>query len=195
MQNKKQVLNRIKKYSKAEFNEQEYLKKQYINEEGKAVIIIKIENVEDIYSVYSVKDKEILSKYVSSYIEDCAYNIPVIVPIKLVFDLKDKSKLEEAEKIKRVCRENFGMINSDKEMDIKLNYYKMIRLATVGILTLLASYIFSKFLENSIIYELISVAGTFAIWEAVNCFVIEKRALNVEKINAGQLAIAEIEVI
>ncbi len=195
MLDRKKTLKRIKKYGKVEFNQNEYLKKQYINQNGEAVIRVKVKEMKDIFSTYSCRDSEILNFDIAEYIEDCAYNIPITIPIKVKFEIEDKEKFIDAYIIERVYKEYFGMITQDKEDDIKLNYYKMIRLTVVGILILLILYLTTKYVVNTIFYELMSIAGTFALWEAVNCLIVEKRSLKVNKINAGQLAIAKVEII
>ena len=37
-----------------------------------------------------------------------------------------------------------------------------------------------------------NIAGTFAIWEVVDLFILERKSLMIEKLNAGQTVTAQI---
>lgn len=41
--------------------------------------------------------------------------------------------------------------------------------------------------------EFLSIAGTFALWEAVDFYLLERKDLKTQKYNTGQLAMIEVQ--
>lgn len=175
----------IKLYKNYKFDTETYIKNKYI-ENGEAKIYIEVSKYEDFIDDLSYK-QIVLNDKISSYIEHCAYYIPLKHKINLI--IKDNFTDEEKENIRAMIKNHFGLIVGDKIQDIKTNKRKTLILMFLGIVFLSISYLFIK---NIYIYDLVSIIGTFSIWEAIDNSFIEKRNIKTSKLNYSQLSLMNV---
>lgn len=156
---------------------------------GEAVIIIKVTN-ECIYHPYSEKAE--VNPEIYEYIESRVYPISVSVPVRIIIQANEMNT-DEMDNIRRIIQNHYALILCDKQLDYELNITKGIALLVTGIALLALYFALGGFSGSALIKEIASVAATFALWEAVDCFILQSRELSVSRLNAGQLATAEIE--
>ena len=69
------------------------------------------------------------------------------------------------------------------------------RMFTLGIILLIIYFTMNIAEVGEIISEVLSIAASFALWEAVDYFLLERKDITKERLNAGQLSISEIRFI
>lgn len=179
------------------FNAVEYLVNKYVEGEY-AIIPIKLDNPNDFFNKHD-PTQTTLAPDVYHYIDRCVYNIPIKYKVKLKIICDDVTE-ETKEKMSNAVRNHYGLIVYDKNIDLKTNTYKTIWLLLCGIFFLAFVYMFD--IDNSsicwlvsgetILKEILLVAGWFFVWEAVENFVSNRRNLRIDKINNRQMLNAEL---
>lgn len=171
------------------FNAKEYLKKKYINGEW-AIIPITLKNKDEFYNNYDATHCTI-STDLCKYIESSVYNIPLKYKIKLQIncpDLTDEDKVTMEQAVKT----HYGLIIYDKELDLKTNAYKTSELLILGLIVLAVLYIFPDYI-GPYMEEVVAIAGWFAVWEAVDNFVYDRKMLKTDRENNMQLYESKLE--
>lgn len=188
-QRKHDMKKKIKKFSTYEFSTIDYVKRNYI-ENG--VAVIKLSNVtwEDFIDPYSVK-QPLLKQDMADYIKRVTYNIPTSYAVEIQIEDRGYSE-EEKRQIRKLIIDYFGLEVGDKIVDLNFNTVKALILLLVGIFFLGLFLLFSYYEQNNIIIEVMSITGWFAIWEFVNAIWFERSKLQLGRMNAGQLATANI---
>lgn len=178
------------------FNAVDYLVDKYVEGEY-AIIPIKLENKNDFFNQHD-PTQTTLAPDISEYIDKCSYNIPVKFKIKLKIICNNVDE-EIKEKMSNAVRNHYGLIVFDKNIDLKTNTYKTMLLLLCGIVFLtfvyLMDYDSNFFIINSgesILKEVLLVAGWFFVWEAVENFVLNRRNLRIDKINNKQMFNADL---
>lgn len=69
------------------------------------------------------------------------------------------------------------------------------RMFTLGIILLIIYFTMNIAEVGEIISEVLSIAASFSLWEAVDYFLLERKDITKERLNAGQLSISEIRFI
>lgn len=177
-----------RKNRRIKYNEENYINKNYVVD-GKAVIPVLLENIDDLFMKHDYKKKE-LSDDVCKYIEEIAYMIPMSMDIIIEFHCP-KVNNEEKEKIVSAVKNNYGMEIDDADYDIsKINFRSLIY-GIVGILILIINLITEKYI-GAVLSNFICVVWWVAIWEMVELQTIEKTNLKWKRLNYQQLYDAEI---
>lgn len=178
----------ILKNRKIRFREADYVEKNYIVGE-KAVIPIKLNSIKELYMKHDFKDLA-LSDELCAYIEEIAYIIPFEYSIELEIHCP-KISLEEQDRIRRVIKNNYGMEIDDRDYDVKEANKKSTFLFILGFLLLLVAFA----LEGKIpefIEEFIYIAGWVALWEMIECLILDNPKKKIERLNKLQLYDSEV---
>ena len=176
---------KIKRYLKANFDTKLYISKHYIKDE-KAIIPIHVEKLEDIYTSYG-NYQSVLKQEFISYIMEIAYYIPYEYSIVLEFE-GIKFTIEEKENLVKNISEQLGLITHDTEIELKYNARKALKLFLIGSMILLLSFIIRNVNYTLYFSEIISIIGTFSLWEFVDTVWFDRRKKKIDKMNAGQLS-------
>lgn len=163
---------------------------EHLDENGLAVIAIHIPDIAALYHPFSKGKQLVLHDDVIAYIDYKAYPIPISYEIRLKF----VGSFDEREKtvITQLVREHYGLRVQDKKLDLTYLYIKLLALIVLGVTFLSASFGVQYLPVNHMIKETLSIIGTFALWEATNTYILERRSAKTQFLNAGQLATAEI---
>ncbi len=183
------MTNKTKQYLKENFDSKLYMNQHYIKDE-KAIIPIYITNIDDIYISYD-EQKQVLRPELISYIEDIAYYVPYDISIVLEFSgysFKEEEKVRLMENITN----QFGMKTHDMEVELNYNAKKAIKLFVVGSIVLAISFMIRTLQYTNYVSEILSIIGTFSIWEFVNTIWFERKEKRVNKLNAGQLSVCTV---
>lgn len=179
------------------FNAVEYLVDKYVEGEY-AIIPIKLEKQNDFFNQFD-PTQTTLAPEIYHYIDRCVYNIPIKFKVKLKI-ICDEISEETKEKMSNAVRNHYGLIVFDKNIDLRTNTYKTIWLLICGIFFLIFMYMLDINNTNvawliggeTILKEILLVAGWFFVWEAVENFVSNRRMLRIDKINNRQMLNAEL---
>ena len=183
------MTNKTKQYLKENFDSKLYMNQHYIKDE-KAIIPIYIKNIDDIYISYD-EQKQVLRPELISYIEDIAYYVPYDISIVLEFSgysFKEEEKVRLMENITN----QFGMKTHDMEVELNYNAKKAIKLFVVGSIVLAISFMIRTLQYTNYVSEILSIIGTFSIWDFVNTIWFERKEKRVNKLNAGQLSVCTV---
>lgn len=172
-----------RKNRRIKYNEVDYIKKNYVVD-GKAVIPILLEKIDDLFMKHDYKKFEV-SDDVCKYIEEIAYMVPMDMDIVLEFHC---SKVDEDTKIRMVkaVRNNFAMEIDDADYDIKRINNRSLIYGIIGIVILIFNLITEKWI-GPVLSNFICVVWWVAIWEMVELQTIDKSDLKWKRLNYQQL--------
>ena len=180
-----------RKNRQIKYNEQNYIKKNYMVN-GKAVIPVDLENVDDLFMKHDFKKYE-MSDDVCKYIEEIAYMIPLNTDIVIELHCKEVSE-EKTEKMVKAIKNNYGMEIDDMDYEISKVNAKSLIFGFVGVLLLALNILTEKYI-GAVLSNFICVVWWVAIWEMVELQTMEKTNLKWKRINYQQLYDAEISFI
>ena len=175
--------SRKRKNRRIKYNEENYIKKNYVVD-GKAVIPILLEKVDDLFMRHDYKKFEV-SDDVCKYIEEIAYMVPMDMDIVLEFH---SPKVDEDTKSKMVkaVKNNFAMEIDDADYDIKRINNRSLIYGLIGLVILVFNLITEK-LIGPVLSNFICVVWWVAIWEMVELQTIDKADLKWKRLNYQQL--------
>ena len=182
-------MNKIqRKNRKIKYDEENYINLNYMVN-GKAVIPVELEAVDDLFMKHDYKQFE-LSDDVCKYIEEIAYMIPMSTDIVIELHCPKVDDVFK-QKMIRAIRNNYGMEIDDIDYDLnKVNarswFYGIVGIAIL-VFNLLTEKIIGEVLSN-----FICDVWWVAIWEMVELQTIEKPDLRWKRLNHQQLYDAEI---
>ncbi|MHC1746792.1 MAG: hypothetical protein AB9856_00210 [Cellulosilyticaceae bacterium] len=185
------IKRKLKKYEKATFNKQQHLSKYYLDKDDKAVIYIKINKIEDAFSEFCVPEHEELSADLAEYLNSIIYYIPLKYTVVLHFSI-EHGTTEQKNVLKQVIIKYYGLILEDKKQDLKINLVIILCLFFIGVILLTLSYYLTSTNKGQLMTDIINIAGTFALWEVVDLYLLERKSKEIERYNAAQTAMAEI---
>jgi len=184
------TLENLSRFKKAKFNYQKFVKHYYM-ENDEAYITAKVQSIDDIVSRYSVKDYEWINEEFTSYIDNCAYHIPVEEAIVLEITGR-KFTDSEKEIIQRVIKEHYGLALGETDFSLRVNSRRALVLFLWSIVTAIIFFLLYTY-TNSILLELIVVGLWFFTWELGSVAWINRADLKNEKLEAGQLSSLRIK--
>lgn len=179
---------RKRKNRRIKYNEANYIKKNYVVN-GKAVIPILLEKVDDLFMKHDYKKFEV-SDDVCKYIEEIAYMVPMDMDIVLEFHCSSVDEDTKTKMIKAV-KNNFAMEIDDADYDIKRINNRSLIYGLIGLVILMLNLITEKWI-GPVLSNFICVVWWVAIWEMVELQTIEKSDLKWRRLNFQQLYDANI---
>ena len=185
----KKIKRQLAKYGKADFDMDHYLVKNYIVDD-RAIIPITLQSKEELFVDYDTK-KLVINPDIIHYIESIVYYIPYEYSIVLSI-LGVTFTDDEKEQVVEALDSQFGLVAHDKKVDLHYNDRKALILFVLGFLILSISYFLQQHSNLKFIFEIVSIAGTFSIWEFVDTLWFDRTSLRFASLNAGQLACAKI---
>ena len=181
-------MNIKRKNRKIKYNEENYINLNYMVN-GKAVIPVELETVDDLFMKHDYKQFE-LSDDVCKYIEEIAYMVPISTDIVIELHCPKVDDVFK-EKMIRAIRNNYGMEIDDIDYDLnKVNTRSWVY-GIVGIAILVFNLVTER-LIGEVLSNFICVVWWVAIWEMVELQTIEKPDLKWKRLNHQQLYDAEI---
>lgn len=189
MKNRRKIfIEQIKKYEEKKKKMSEYIKEEYIDASGIAVIDVNLDNFE-VFNPLSMGKQRTLNKEIIEYIDEKSYPIPVDIPIKInIHGSFDDTVKEE---IINKLQEHYDLMLNDKKFDLKINAIRSGALFTIGVILLIFYLLLANFTVNKLGYEILSIVSTFIIWEAADFFILERYALRVSYYEIAQMVICE----
>ncbi len=181
---KKNVKTQIQKRKnrKIKFSEKNYVEKYYM-ENGKAVIPVELDRIEDLYMTHDYKKMQ-LSDSVCAYVEEIAYMVQVNTDIVLEIHCSEIDE-EWQTKVRKNIKNNYGMEIDECDFAINTNNRRSNIFLLVGMLLIVINILvedIGKFLPN-----FISVFWWVAIWDMIEMQVFENRDLKLKRLNYQQL--------
>ena len=182
-------MNKIqRKNRKIKYDEENYINLNYMVN-GKAVIPVELESVDDLFMKHDYKQFE-LSDDVCKYIEEIAYMIPMSTDIVIELHCPKVDDVFK-QKMIRAIRNNYGMEIDDIDYDLNKVNTRSWLYGIVGV-AILAFNLLTEKIIGEVLSNFICVVWWVAIWEMVELQTIEKPDLRWKRLNHQQLYDAEI---
>ncbi len=170
----------------------EYVKQEYLDAEGNAVIDVHLYEEIELFDPLSMGKQTDIHPEIIEFIDRKTNLIPGTNPIIIRFhggrlSEEDKKQAEEC------LREHYSVVLHDRAWDLRANNMQLILLSIIGI-ALISLYLFCALkLEDSIFLEVLSIIGSFAVWEAADRFLIERTAIRRDMMAIAQQKIQTVE--
>ena len=177
---------------KIKFREKDYVEKNYIREDGKAVIPIHIKDMESLYMKHDYK-KLVLSDAIFDYIEEMASIIPFKYDIVLEFHCKE-IEIEEQGRIRKIIKNNYGMEIDDIDYQNRISKYISLVLFVLGILIFILAYALENHLIG-IVKEFLFIAGWVVLWDMLESVLFTDNKRKLERLNKLQLYDSSVEFV
>lgn len=187
---RKSLIDDIKILNSKHKTLREFAEEKYVNSEGFANIDVFMDGNEYL-DPYSDPNNPELSEDFINYIENQAYYIPVDYPLQVTLHSSEKI---DTDAIENKIKEHYWKQLSDKEDDLKNNKIISTVLFILGTVLLSAYFLIAYLPQTSDIFnEILSIAGSFTIWEAIDYLILNRNAIKIEKLNTAQLALIKIK--
>jgi len=187
---KSTLLDRLRIIRKELPQVRDYIENEYIDSEGFAVIAIHPKNRESIFHPFSASDK--VSPELYGYIESLTYPINSYIPLKIIFE-EDFLSPNEQQELVRIILNHYKLKLYEKDVELKLNLLRTFSLLAIGAFLYSMSFWLSTIKTGPFLHEIVSIGATFAVWESVSHWIIERKNLRLQWMNAGQLATMNID--
>lgn len=163
-----------------------------MDDEGFAVVDVSL-GEEDRYDPLSLKGNKDLNGEIYDYIDAQTNVIPSEVPLRIRFH--GNVEKEEQEEIRKMMHRHYTMRSYDNSWDLAANFRKMLLLTLFGA-AVLAVYLYLAITEAHVFMaEILSIVGSFSLWEAADAFLLERPHLRREHKNIEQNLNQKIEFV
>ncbi len=162
------------------------------DEDGNAVIDVNLCE-ESLYEPLSLKGDKDLSGEIYDYIEAQANVIPAHIPLRIRMhgDILE----EDRAKIPEIMHRHYTMKSFDIAWDLMANLRKMLFLAIFGLAVLAVYLVLALTGKNVLFTEILSIVGSFSLWEAADALLLERPHLRREYKNNEQNLNQKIEFV
>ncbi len=161
--------------------------------EGFAVVDVNITDETELYDPLSLKGHKDLNNEIYDYIDAQTNVIPSAVPLRIRFH--GKIEETEQEEIRQMMHWHYTMRSYDNAWDLAANLRKMLLLSVFGALVLAVYLYFAITGSNVFMTEILSIVGSFSLWEAADAFLLERPSLRREHKNNEQNLNQKIEFV
>ena len=146
-------------------------------------------NVPELYNPHSIYGAKKLDEGIFDYAESCTDNLPRNAQLRIILHNVPE---EDQEAVPDLYREHYKAALRNKMKEKRRNRNKMISMIVIG-LAFLSLYLYlAVSMENAVFLEVLSVIGSFALWEATNSFLIARRTIDEDLLLLLRYYFAEI---
>ncbi len=171
--------------------------KEYIESirdgEGNVVVDVDLSGDTPRYNPLSLKGRKDLNSEIYDFIEGQTNVIPAIVPLRIRFH--GKFTEGEQREIRQMMHRHYVMKSYDISWDLMANFRKMLILSIFGA-AVLAVYLYLAITGNHVFMtEILSIVGSFSLWEAADALLLERPHLRQEHKNNEQSLNERVEFV
>ncbi len=163
------------------------------DEEGYAVIDVSLGEGVTVFDPLSLKGDKDLSGDIYDYIEAQTNVIPAKVPLRIRFH--GNFSPEEQKEIEESMHRHYVMKSFDISWDLMANLRKMILLAIFGGVLISVYLVLAITGKNEFFTEILSIVGSFSLWEAADALILEYPRLRRDNKNNEQSLHERIEFV
>lgn len=153
---------------------QEYLNEEFLDEHGDAVIHVNISDSMILFDPMSFGKQRDLNPEILNYIDRKSNLIDASTPVKVVFHGRRLSS-EEKHMVSECISEYYSVRSFNARVQLRRIKRKTIALACFGIVVLSAYFALAYAIGEGMKTEILSIIGSFALWEAADLFILERR--------------------
>ena len=190
MRRKTALFQKIHQLEASSHRPLDYVREEFLCADGKAQIDIRLYDGLELFDPLSMGRQKELNGDIYAFIDAKLYAIPTHLPIRLCFHGALPGGTQQ--EVRALLQEHYLSVLRDKRLDLRINRIKIVSLALLGVALLALYFALELFISEALFMELLSIAGSFAIWEAVDCWLLERKSMDLEYLYAGQAALSEI---
>lgn len=192
--NKRQVfkerLMALKKDIHGKYSDKRYVE-QRLQPDNTVKIDVNIPDDLELFDPLAPDEYAQLNPEILRYIEDQAYFVPAEYDLTINFVGKSLPQ-DKRTRLENALHDHYNMQVYDKLDDIKNNRRLGIFLLAFGAIALGVYFFMTLFEKNLLFNEIVSIVGTFSVWEAVDCWLIGGHHTKTELRNAMQMALLKV---
>ena len=179
-------LGKLKKYRRKKFSRYKELN-EIKTKNDEAYIVLKVDSIKDILSIYSSDERPIINDDFCDLIESKASFIPLDLP--LVLEIQNNNfTSEEKILIRKLIKNHFTLKKLSKEVDRELLSRKARFLFTTGVICFSMIPILMQFDKLVYVKETLSIIASFSTWEYASLMFFEYDESTEEVIRCNHLA-------
>lgn len=161
-------------------------------QDGYACIDLRLYPGLEIYDQMSMGKQKDLSPEIYEHIDQHANLIPSVMPLKIRFWGREIPE-DEQKAIREMMKKHYSHSLLDKVWDRRSNSIHMWTMLILGA-ALLSLYVFLTVIEqDTVALEILGTIGSFSIWEAADCFLVERLSIRKQMRYVSQNLVQEIE--
>lgn len=168
----------------------EYVRKEYIDSDGKGRILIRIPEDYEVLDPLTMGGQKELNQEIFDCIDRKSDLIPSAVKLRIEFHGRVFSEAEQ-EETRNLVREHYQVEQFELQWDLDANLIRFWKMILIGTL-FLGLYFFLELTEYEFFTELVSVIGSFSLWTAAELWMIDRRDLKKQMIWIEQVKSAEL---
>lgn len=165
---------------------------ELLDEQGNAVLDVNLSGFDELYNPLSIGKNRDLNDAIYEFIDAQANIIPATVPLRIRFH--GNFSEQEQDDIRKMMHRHYTMRSYDNVWDEAANSRKVAVLSIVG-LAFLAAYFYFAFTSKEFFAEILSIIGSFSVWEVANSMLLETPRLKRERKNIEQNITQKIEFV
>lgn len=191
MSRKGSLLAGIQKLDRITPTADEKTASEYLCADGMAQIDVNLYEGVNLFNPLSFGKQRDLNSDIYELIDAKLYTIPLKYPIRICFHgcVPDPQIQNE---VRKAIQEHYMFLFRDKKADLRINLLKTIGMTIFGVILLAIYFTLELTSPNPVFMEFLSIAGWVAAWEAVDSWLLQRKALRIEYMNAGQAALSEV---
>ena len=155
---------------------EEYIKKEFLDDDGYYTIIINLYDGFSLYNNLSVGKQLELNSEIYNYIDTKSMVIPYSYKLKVKF-IGRKLDNEDKKMIEYLIREHYYVVKEKVKSDLRKLTIKMYLLLLLGFILLAVYFLIFRKIVDSLFLELFSIIGTFSIWESFGIYFFDRKEL------------------
>lgn len=169
----------------------EYITCEFGDDAGHAVIHVQLYEGLRLYDPLSMGRQLELNPEIIDYIDRRAEIIPTKTPLRVCFHGRALSERDQ-KRVRAILREHYTVVLRDKSWDRRINFRKIVALASFGLLVLFFYLTMGASGRTDMLLEVLSIIASFSLWEAVDLFLVERLEIGVGFWEATQLLEMEV---
>lgn len=191
MSRKGNTLLEIKKLDRLTPTADEKTASEYLCSDGMAQIDINLYDGVELFNPLSYGKQRDLHSDIYELIDAKLYTIPVKYPIRICFH-GSVSDPQVQDEVRKGIQEHYMFLFRDKKEDLRINLLKTICMAIFGVILLTIYFTLELTSSNPVFMEFLSIAGWVAAWEAIDSWLLQRKAIRIEYWNVGQAVLSEV---
>ena len=188
---KKQINEKIKLYSNEEYLD-EYIKNEFLTDDGYANIILNLRNRDDLFDYRTTGKQLDLDKSIYRYLEEKASMLNADEKLKLNI-ICDFLNNDEKEKVTHIIKEHYAIELYKIQKEYKRNMIKIFRLLLLGLLFLIIYALIAYNTKSKLFIEIFGFLFSFTLWEAFEYLIYDLSDIKRQRKSITEKLLMEIE--
>lgn len=146
------------------------LQNKYYDKDGHFVLDL-LANTDSLYNTFASEKQETLNHDIFDFIDRNTYFVNQPITINIITDVKKK---EDREEIVSLIEQHYYIDLLKTRKEYRKGMWKSLFLVLLG-LVFLTLYLYLSIKQGGFLVEICSIIGSFAIWESLSYFLLERK--------------------